>query len=89
MLENPALKHKPSRRLFVVAGPDAGQIEWRVDGSDWTTQELFTRWSKGLHLPWPLILDDGLKPGKHTITLKTTADAQGRTALHVIHILEN
>ncbi|MFT7642282.1 MAG: hypothetical protein ACI9G1_004039, partial [Pirellulaceae bacterium] len=29
------------------------------------------------------------KPGQHTITVKTTGDAQGRTALHVIHILEN
>ena len=75
--------------LFLASGYDSCVLQFSIDGGKFQKIDTITRWSKGLHLPWPLILDDGLKPGQHTITVKTTGDAQGRTALHVIHILEN
>jgi len=75
--------------LFLAAGYDSCILQFSIDGSDFKKVDSITRWSKGLHLPWPLILVDGLKPGEHTITVQTTADAEQRTALHVIHILEN
>jgi sialidase-1 len=75
--------------LFLAAGYDSCILQFSIDGGRFQKIDTITRWSKGLHLPWPLILADGLNPGNHTITLQTTGDAQGRTALHVIHILEN
>ena len=37
--------------LFVVAGPDTGIIEYRVDDGKWEAKDTFTRWSGGIHLP--------------------------------------
>ncbi|MFT5131185.1 MAG: sialidase-1 [Rhodothermales bacterium] len=75
--------------LFLAAGYDSCVLEFSVDGGEFTKMDSSTRWSKGLHLPWPLILTDGLAPGKHTVTVRTTASAKNRTALHVIHLLVN
>ncbi len=46
--------------LFVAAGPDAGTLEYRVDGMAWRTVDLFTPWSAHLHLPWLVMLADEL-----------------------------
>jgi len=35
-----------------AAGPDAGMIEYSIDGKDWRSIDLFTHWSGWLHLPW-------------------------------------
>ena len=75
--------------LFLAAGYDSCILQFSIDGGDFKQVDSLTRWSKGLHLPWPLILADGLDPGTHTVTVQTTAEAKTRTALHVIHILEN
>jgi sialidase-1 len=73
--------------LFLAAGYDSCVLRFSIDGGEFQTVDTATRWSKGLHLPWPLILADGLAPGPHTITVQTSAEAPDRTALHVIHIL--
>ena len=78
--------------LFIAAGPDAGRIEHSVDGGAWRTTDTFTQWSTGLHLPWAIILDDGLKPGSHTVKVRIAAghDAKGTgTTLRVFHLLLN
>ena len=75
--------------LFLASGYDSCILEFSVDGNEFKKVDSITRWSKGLHLPWPLILTDDLAPGKHTITVQTTSEAKNRTALHIIHILEN
>jgi sialidase-1 len=75
--------------LFLAAGYDSCVLQFSIDGGEFVKVDTATRWSKGLHLPWPLILSDDLADGAHTITIQTTAEAKGRTALHVIHILEN
>ena len=78
--------------LFITAGPDAGRIEFSVDGGAYRQIDTFTRWSAGLHLPWAVILDDGLKNGQHTVTLGIaeghTDNGKG-TALRVFHLLLN
>jgi len=58
--------------LWIIAGPDVGVIEYRVDDGAWQQRDQFTRWSGGLHLPWTLILADELPDSKHTLTLRTT-----------------
>jgi len=56
--------------LFIASGPDAGQIEFRIDSGPARTLDTLTHWSSGLHLPWALILDDQLKPGPHTARVR-------------------
>lgn len=78
--------------LFLAAGPDAGRIEYRIDGGEWSTLETFTQWSHGLHLPWVVILDDGLDPGKHTAMVRVAEarhEKSNGTALRVFHLLLN
>lgn len=58
--------------IVVAAGPDAGKIKYCIDGKDNPkTLDLFTKWSKHLHLPWYYTLADDLKAGEHTLILKT------------------
>ena len=60
--------------LFITSGPDAGIVEYSIDGSDFKAVDQFTQWSKGLHLPWLIMLDDELPDGKHTLILRMAAD---------------
>ena len=75
--------------LFLAAGHDTCVLEYSLDGAPFQKFDTYTKWSGHLHLPWPVILADGLKPGKHAITVRTTDQANNRTALHVIHVLLN
>jgi sialidase-1 len=76
--------------LFIASGPDAGQIEFSVDGGPPRTLDTLTHWSSGLHLPWALILDDQLKPGPHTARVRLVAPkTSSKTALRVFHLLLN
>ena len=58
--------------LPMVAGPDVGIIEWKVDDGEWKSLDQFTKWSKGLHIPWIYMLEKELPEGKHLLTLRTT-----------------
>jgi pimeloyl-ACP methyl ester carboxylesterase/lysophospholipase L1-like esterase len=60
--------------LFVTSGPDAGIVDFSIDGSDFKAVDQFTQWSKGLYLPWIIMFDDELPKGKHTLILKISAD---------------
>jgi lysophospholipase L1-like esterase len=78
--------------LFIAAGPDAGIIECSIDGSEYQQFNTFTHWSAGLHLPWALILDDGLSPGSHNAKVRIIAPSDARStghALRVFHLLLN
>lgn len=56
--------------IAIAAGPDAGIIEYSIDSSDWQKQDLFTKWSKQLYLPWYYTLAAGLKNKKHTLQIR-------------------
>lgn len=78
--------------LFITSGPDAGNIEFSIDGSSYRTAETFTQWSPSLHLPWAVILDDSLSEGRHTVKVRIADghDARGTgTALRVVYLLLN
>ncbi len=62
--------------LAVVSGPDAGKISYSIDGKKARTQNLYTQWSGQLHLPWYIMLDDELKPGKHRLTVSLLPEKQ-------------
>jgi len=58
--------------IAVAAGKDAGIIEYRIDKSTWKKLNLFTRWSRALHLPWYYTLAAGLSKNPHTLELRIT-----------------
>jgi sialidase-1 len=60
--------------IAVAAGPDSGIIEYSIDGQPWQKQDLYTRWSKSLHLPWFYTLGSRLKGKKHVIQIRTTKE---------------
>lgn len=60
--------------LAVVAGPDAGIIEYKIDNNNWQKQDLFTPWSAGLHLPWFYTLGAGLEEGEHVLHIRIAAE---------------
>ncbi len=59
--------------LFVTSGPDAGIVEYSIDGAGFKTIDQFTQWSNQLHLPWLILLEDELKNTKHTLILRIAA----------------
>lgn len=75
--------------LLITSGPDAGVIEFSIDGGEFRELDSMTRWSRGLHLPWALVLDDGLVAGKHSLVVRTTDEAEGRAALRIFQFLLN
>jgi sialidase-1 len=72
--------------VVVTAGPDAGVLEWRVDGGPWASRDLFTRWSRGLHLPWTLVLESALAPGPHRVELRVGAPRNAASSGHAVRI---
>lgn len=78
--------------LFITAGPDAGRLEFSVDRAPYRSIETYTRWSHSLHLPWVVMLDDNLKPGRHVAKVRIARDDDAKatgTALRVFHLLLN
>ena len=60
--------------IAVAAGPDAGMIEYSIDDGPFMELDLFTKWSKQLHLPWYYVLDSELSPKKHMLTIRISKD---------------
>ena len=56
--------------IAVAAGPDAGIVEYRINNGNWQMQDLFTRWSMHLHLPWYYTLASSLPDEEHTLQLR-------------------
>ena len=70
--------------LMITSGYDAGTIEFNVDGGACRKVNTATQWSKSLHLPWAVMLDDALPDGKHTVHVRVVSGA-----LRVFHLLLN
>lgn len=78
--------------IAVVAGPDAGIIRYSIDGGEESTVDLFTQWSRSLHLPWYLVLGDSLRNGKHTLhvaLLNSHNPKASGSACRVVYFLVN
>ena len=78
--------------LLITAGPDAGILEFSVDGSEWRQIDTWTIFSPSLHLPWAIMLSDGLAPGRHTVRVRIAAGHNPKstgTALRVQQLLLN
>ncbi len=71
---------------YILAGPDAGIAEGSIDGGPFKTVNLYHFYSKDLQYPCTVMLGDELKPGRHTLTLRLSA--QTRSAGHAMRIME-
>jgi sialidase-1 len=72
--------------IAVAAGPDAGMVEYRIDGGPWQEQNLFTRWSSQLHLPWYYTLSAELACGRHLLELRISKGKDERSSGHACRI---
>lgn len=72
--------------IAVAAGPDAGLIEYSIDGGKWYEKDLFTSWSKSLHLPWYYTLAVGLESKKHTLKIRSTTKKNDQSIGHACRI---
>jgi len=65
--------------IAVAAGPDAGMIEYRIDKNPWQKQDLYTKWSAGLHLPWFYTLGYNLTPGRHQVQIRVLPEKNAQS----------
>lgn len=73
--------------ILVVAGPDAGMVEFCIDGGAFRRQDLFTRCSSSLHIPWAYVLEAGLTPGPHERTLRASSYSNAGSLGHAVRIV--
>lgn len=55
---------------YLLAGPDAGTVEVRVDGGAAKTLNLLHPYSAGLQYPYTAVFADGLADSRHTLQLR-------------------
>jgi arylsulfatase A-like enzyme len=76
--------------ICIVSGPDAGMIEYSIDGAEFKQIDLYTQWSGGLHLPWYLIMNDELKDKKHSVIIRTISEKNIKSkgnSCRILHFL--
>ncbi|MFK8114952.1 MAG: alpha/beta hydrolase fold domain-containing protein [Rubripirellula sp.] len=73
--------------MFVLAGPDAGKVEYSIDGGETNTADLYHRFSEKLHYPRSVMLGAGLESGTHQLTLRISKDSHHKSEGHAIRIL--
>jgi len=73
---------------YVLAGPDAGIAETSIDGGEFKPTDLYHRYSRGLHYPRTVMFATDLKPGKHTMRLRISAEKNKTSKGTAIRILE-
>jgi len=78
--------HGTAVGLFVAAGPDAGTVEYSIDGGPFRRRDLFTKWSGGLHLPWAQVLEADLNDGPHELFLRPASKKNPGSKGHVVRI---
>lgn len=75
---------------FIVAGPDAGQLEASIDGGQFSTIETYHRYSKGLHYPRTVMFAADLSPGKHQLELRVSKQTNSKgTAIRIMEFTGN
>ncbi|MEZ6059957.1 MAG: SGNH/GDSL hydrolase family protein [Planctomycetaceae bacterium] len=62
--------HGTAVGAYVLAGPDAGRLEYQIDGGDWRQAELLHHYSKGLHYPRTVMFATGLDDDAHSVTVR-------------------
>ena len=71
---------------YVVAGPDAGILEARVDDGEFEPVDLYHRYSKGLHYPRTVMFAADLPAGNHLLTVRVSTET--RSSGHAARIMK-
>ena len=75
---------------FIVAGPDAGIVEATVDDGQPRLVNLFHHFSSGLHYPHTVMLGTDLKPGKHLLKIRMSAETKSSGhAMRIVQFVAN
>ena len=72
---------------FVLAGPDAGQLEVQIDGGDWKSFELYHGYSAGLHYPRTVMFATDLQPESHQVNVRIRSNHNEKSKGHAARIL--
>lgn len=72
---------------FILAGPDAGIVETRVDGGEWKRHNLYHRFSGGLNYPRSVMFHTDLKPADHRLELRISGESDKRSKGNAATIL--
>jgi sialidase-1 len=73
--------------VFVVAGPDAGTVDFSIDGQPFRQQDLMTQWSSRLYIPWTFVFDADLSPGRHEVVMRVAANKNATNKGHAVRIV--
>lgn len=68
--------------IFGVFGPASGVLEYSVDGAPFKKLDTYTRWSKGIYLPWVYVLENELKQGNHRLVIRISKDRNQNSSGH-------
>lgn len=74
--------------LYVLAGPDAGTIEYRIDNGKWISQDLYHRYSRALHYPRTVMLAETLTDKKHHIEIRISQKKNNLSTGHAVRIMQ-
>jgi sialidase-1 len=78
--------------ISVVAGPDAGIVEYSVDNDDLVSKDLYTTWSSNLHLNLYMVFEDTLSPLQHELKIRISDNKNQKStgnACRIVHFLVN
>ena len=78
----------PVLGAYLLAGPDAGILEYRIDGGPVQKIDLYHNYSAGLHYPRTVIFADELADGPHKIELTLSAEKNPRSTGTAARILQ-
>lgn len=59
---------------FGACGPDAGIIEFSIDGAPFKKKDTYTQWSQYLYIPWVYMFETELTAGEHKLVLRISKD---------------
>jgi len=77
---------------YLLAGPDAGIVEFSIDDGPLTKADLFHAFSRGLHYPRTVMFAADLKPAPHTLKLRLADQhnkASSGSAARIIQFVGN
>ena len=74
--------------LYMIAGFDAGTIEFSIDGGEAKKVDLFDHYCTVFHRPVRQVLADDLADGQHQLMVKVTAEKNEKSTGTAIRILE-
>lgn len=72
---------------YLLAGPDAGKLEFSIDGGEKQTADLYHPFSAGLHYPRTVIFADELADGDHTLSFTVSEEKNEKSTGTAVRIL--